>query len=177
MDTKEKLELIESLISEVQQLPFRAEAKLDKFERRAEMILRNLYGDQSKYLKDLKSISFYPGWVPSEEGDKRKYWQSGIDEMLNLFNTLKEEHTLFVASERASKQSDDVLSPTNKVFIVHGRDNEMKLAVARTLEKLGLHPIILHEQPNQGRTIYAGKMDSKNGLSVLNQIHNVMPPH
>jgi predicted nucleotide-binding protein len=153
MDNKDKLQLIESLISEVQQLPYRAEAKLDKFERRAEMILRNLYGVQSKYLKDLTSISFYPSWAPSEEEDKRKYWQSGIDEMLNLFNTLKEELALFVASERASEQPEEVLSPTNKVFIVHGHDNEMKLAVARTLEKLGLYPIILHEQPNQGRTI------------------------
>ena len=29
----------------------------------------------------------------------------------------------------------------------------MKLAVARTLEKLGLDAIILHEQPNLGKTI------------------------
>lgn len=40
-----------------------------------------------------------------------------------------------------------------KVFIVHGHDDSMKLAVARTLEKLELEPIILHEQPNLGRTI------------------------
>jgi len=40
-----------------------------------------------------------------------------------------------------------------KVFVVHGHDNEMKEAVARTLTKLGLQPIILHEQPNCGRTV------------------------
>ena len=40
-----------------------------------------------------------------------------------------------------------------KVFIVHGHDVEAKVTVARTLEKLGLEPIILHEQADHGRTI------------------------
>lgn len=42
---------------------------------------------------------------------------------------------------------------SNKVFIVHGRNNEVKETVARFIEKLGLTPIILHEQPNGGKTI------------------------
>jgi len=42
---------------------------------------------------------------------------------------------------------------SNQIFVVHGHDEEMKHAVARTLEKLNLNPIILHEQPNKGRTI------------------------
>lgn len=42
---------------------------------------------------------------------------------------------------------------TNKVFVVHGRDEEAKLAVARLLELLTLEAIILHERPDQGRTI------------------------
>lgn len=40
-----------------------------------------------------------------------------------------------------------------KVFIVHGHDNELKQEVARVLLNLKLEPIILHEQPNFGRTI------------------------
>jgi predicted nucleotide-binding protein len=43
--------------------------------------------------------------------------------------------------------------PTNKVFLVHGRDNEVKQTVARFLEHLGFDPIILHEKPGGGRTI------------------------
>ena len=42
---------------------------------------------------------------------------------------------------------------TNEIFVVHGHNNEMKEAVARTLELLGLKPIILHEMPTKGRTI------------------------
>ena len=40
-----------------------------------------------------------------------------------------------------------------KIFIVHGHDEGSKYAVARFLERLELEPIILHEGPNQGRTI------------------------
>ena len=42
---------------------------------------------------------------------------------------------------------------TNKVFIVHGHNNEIKQTIARTLTQLKLEPIILHERPEQGRTI------------------------
>lgn len=42
---------------------------------------------------------------------------------------------------------------SNEVFIVHGHDNEAKQEMARTLEKAGFKAIILHEQPDGGRTI------------------------
>lgn len=41
----------------------------------------------------------------------------------------------------------------SKVFVVHGQDNETKIIVARFIEHCGLHPIILHEQLDQGLTV------------------------
>jgi predicted nucleotide-binding protein len=41
----------------------------------------------------------------------------------------------------------------NKVFLVHGQNNEIKNTVALLLTRLGLEPIILHEQDNNGNTI------------------------
>ena len=41
----------------------------------------------------------------------------------------------------------------SKVFLVHGHDESAKESTARFLEKLSLEAIILHEQPNAGRTI------------------------
>ena len=41
----------------------------------------------------------------------------------------------------------------SKVFLVHGHDESARETTARFLEKLKLEPIILHEQPNAGRTI------------------------
>lgn len=42
---------------------------------------------------------------------------------------------------------------SDKVFIVHGHDGELKQEVARIITSLGLQPIILHEQPNGGGTV------------------------
>jgi predicted nucleotide-binding protein len=40
-----------------------------------------------------------------------------------------------------------------KVFVVHGHDNAVLFRVKETLQVLGLQPIVLREQPNNGRTI------------------------
>jgi predicted nucleotide-binding protein len=56
-------------------------------------------------------------------------------------------------------QSSGTLAPksltprSNRIFIVHGRDNETKESIARFVTRLGLEPVILHEQANKGRTI------------------------
>jgi integrase len=52
-------------------------------------------------------------------------------------------------------RTQPTLSPvqSKKVFIVHGYDEGAKESVARFLERLKLEPIILHEQPNAGRTV------------------------
>lgn len=62
-------------------------------------------------------------------------------------------------SVRASSVDQSELDPSKasldskKVFIVHGRNTEAMQSSARLIERLGLQAIILHEQPNQGRTI------------------------
>ena len=57
----------------------------------------------------------------------------------------------------ATKHNDEAVIKTlpknNSVFIVHGHDEGLKQAVARYLEKIGLEPVILHEQINSGMTI------------------------
>ena len=65
----------------------------------------------------------------------REYWENDDQRKASSFNM--------------DKKSMD----TNEIFIIHGRDNETKEAIARFLERLDLKPIILHEQSNQGRTI------------------------
>ena len=58
---------------------------------------------------------------------------------------------------------------SNKVFIVHGHNEEMKQSVARTLSKLGLEPVILHEKINAGRTIIEKFQDNAEeiGFAVI----------
>ena len=60
--------------------------------------------------------------------------------------------------ERTVSASAGKVSPlarvrTGRVFVVHGHNDGIKQDVARTLDRLGFAPVILHEQPDGGRTI------------------------
>ncbi|KVE34911.1 TIR domain-containing protein [Burkholderia sp. BDU5] len=61
------------------------------------------------------------------------------------------EHEML--SHKKTSLEDQMLSPSRRVFVVHGHDGEARESVARFLEKIGFEAIILHEQANQGRTI------------------------
>ncbi|MCC8358927.1 TIR domain-containing protein [Salinimicrobium sediminilitoris] len=69
---------------------------------------------------------------------------TGIIESKETFELAAAKPTIPVNSKKLSSK---------KVFLVHGHDNELKEKTARFLEKLGLIPIILHEQVNEGLTI------------------------
>lgn len=60
------------------------------------------------------------------------------------------ECSVEVAELKAVNQPKEL---SQEIFIVHGHNEEMKQTVARIVSKLGLKPIILHEQPNGGKTI------------------------
>lgn len=83
-----------------------------------------------------------------------------IDMMDETIGVLKSNPAIIEKYEENLKKEYQIEKKNNlqqvdktKVFIVHGRDNELKESVARYIEKLGLEAIILHEQPNGGKTI------------------------
>jgi predicted nucleotide-binding protein len=63
------------------------------------------------------------------------------------------EEELTENPRQISIQQDAEPKDVHKIFVVHGHDQGSKEAVARYLGKLGLQPIVLHELPDQGRTI------------------------
>lgn len=150
----DKLKLLEELRETVSALQPGQDAERDAWERRTEMIIANLFGKDSKYLKDLAAIHFFPMVYPASEDYKRSSWKNGKERSVNLINTMIEELKLFGESAtEAEEAKPNVVAASRDVFVVHGHDEAMKQAVARVLEKLGLAPVILHEQPNKGRTI------------------------
>lgn len=66
----------------------------------------------------------------------------------DIFSEVKNE-----LEKNLTTQNANVVYTSNKVFIVHGHDEKIKWEVSNFLRKLGLEPIILHEQVNQGKTI------------------------
>lgn len=73
-----------------------------------------------------------------------------IDEAIGVI----ENNDNFSLATRQDKKTDiNNREISNRVFLVHGHDNELKEKTARFLEKLDLVPIILHEQPSKSSTI------------------------
>ena len=86
----------------------------------------------------------YPGYEQELDSDDAKL-ASMIDQIEEYW---EEDGPATTPSTKASGQE-----ATSEVFVVHGRDDGAKQTVPRFLAKLGLQPIVLDEQPDQGRTI------------------------
>lgn len=79
-------------------------------------------------------------WIRHKEG----IWYKATEEGRNA---LKSKNAPKVTMHLESNEY------ARKVFIVHGHDDASKYAVAHLIAQIGLEPLILHEQPNGGKTI------------------------
>lgn len=147
------IELIESLISQANEIPQGDANSTYGLQQRAIMIITKLFGVKSNYLTALNNIRFRPGWPEPTSSEYYDYWVNGYSKFEKLMTTILEELKIDQTAIDTTARKEPGGSYSNKVFIVHGHDVEMKEAVARILERLELEPIILHEQPNKGRTI------------------------
>lgn len=152
MAKKESSELIQSLLNQARELPHRDNQKLDALVKRTEMIIGKVFGENSSYKTHLNKIWFSPGvyYTGMPDSNYDKSFKSGMGELINLINTMLEDVQL--SNEFINEAQQEEFS-SKEVFIVHGHNEEMKQTVARVIEKLGLTAIILHEQPNKGRTL------------------------
>jgi hypothetical protein len=139
-------------------------ATLNTLRRRGQVIIGRVFGEDSPYKEQLSGISFRGGGgvaivstfgageSPAERQRRERNWRSGQQESIALIDLMIEELE-WGEPEWAQIEEDLAVPKSNRVFVVHGHDNEMKQAVARTLEKLGLEAVILHEKPNRGQTL------------------------
>lgn len=78
--------------------------------------------------------------------------QEGIRRAINTLRSI-EERMEYLDEPHEIVEARPRTPGGTQVFVVHGHDRELLAQVARLLERLDLDPIILEEQPNQGRTI------------------------
>lgn len=121
-----------------------------------ELLKVSFNNDDNEYLASYKEAGrkFFRTSYLSDEAKWKDRFKRFEAKMLNLHSLLNKldlipcELKVNTSSARVSSPSD-----SSKVFIVHGHDDLAKTMVARFIEKIGLKPIILHEQANQGMTI------------------------
>lgn len=91
--------------------------------------------------------------VPYRHDVSDKEWYSKeIKEALGKLDSFVQRIEFRLKEDKYNKIHSRSFDP-KKVFIVHGHNEIAKQSVARTLENVGLTPIILAEQPDKGRTV------------------------
>lgn len=148
------VELVQDLINQAKAITYQ-NGQQDAVLKRADMLIRKILGDKTHYLKSLKDIRWSPAIWSTETPDSvfENRFNGGKEELLNLLNVIAEDLQLETVINESKPVNDAPAVNSKNVFIVHGHNEEMKISVARTIEKLKLNAIILHEQPSKGKTI------------------------
>ena len=129
-----------------------------KWKRDTEIAIQNTFGEKSRHFEEFKAILYVPIMMVSgmPHSVYQKAYSGGLQSaramivsMIDEIDEYWEEDTI-QATETIDQHN---VTSSRKVFIIHGKDDGIKATVARFLQKLSLDPVILHEQPNRGRTI------------------------
>ncbi len=103
---------------------------------------------QEAYVRGLELAALF---LESMIKEVEEYWEDE-NQITSSRTTGKKQQDGEQTLKSSGAQKNDS-SSSNKVFVIHGRDEGTKDMVARFLEQLRLNPVILHEQANLGRTI------------------------
>ena len=114
--------------------------------------LSRFYGSNSEEYSRFEairfSLSFYSTGTP--DSDFEEAFQHGLAQARLFLESRKKDWEGQIPSKVVRRA---VVANPKDVFVVHGHDHGMKETIARFLSKTGLNPIILHEQPDEGKTI------------------------
>ena len=94
-----------------------------------------------------------PMWVNMSDSEIQKNFVNGLQHGRKILEGFIEQLELFGGKPTTQNISQKGLNSSKDIFIVHGRNEALREAVARFIEKLELKPTILHEKPNAGRTV------------------------
>lgn len=105
-----------------------------------------------------EEYSYFGGAVFSMNpsfAERVEYYRDDIRKKINRLESIRGRLPLFdgTPSSAASDGVEPVRQYSRRVFVVHGHDELLKAEVARLLERLDFQAVILHEQPNLGRTV------------------------
>ncbi|CAM7452776.1 nucleotide-binding protein [Citrobacter cronae] len=132
--------------------------RYEALKRKTREVLDNyLPGESARFTQSLVSYSFTMrsrwqdagSWFLDNSGGK---YAAYIDSL--IMDIDGGEYVLPKTEDTPNEEEVSTsTSQNNRVFIVHGHGEAVKERTARFVSKLGLEPIILHEQASRGKTI------------------------
>ncbi len=114
-------------------------------------------GEDSPLVADFRKVTYSASFYVSGM-DTSGYRPAGVKKVIALLEAAKSELALRDELEAVvvadGSTGGEASTEKGRMFIVHGHDDTRKHELARALQALtGAQPIILHEQPNGGRSI------------------------
>ena len=127
--------------------------------RNTQVAIARTFGEDSAHRRSFNQIRYGPFMYVSgmSESDYQQPYLSGLSSAESLIRSMIDEIEEYWTEDEGSTPigtragSESTIS--ERVFIIHGHDAAARDSVARCLQSLELAPIVLHEQPNRGRTI------------------------
>ena len=125
-----------------------------KWHKKVERFLKLYYNEGDEYNDFVKTSFTLSLWTFSTPDSA---WVEACADAIRktkaIFEVYLEELQREDGEDTLANNENKIEPVNNKVFVVHGHDGELKNAIARTLERQGIEPIILSEQVNLGTTI------------------------
>jgi len=149
--------LFDELISDIQAIEYKDWAAVDVCKSRAKSLARTFFQSSSKdaFQKEIDGAHFASMvWVSgTPESEEIKDFENGRKKLSVIIENMKREYEY--SEDQGKTKKNNGLSDKNfkDIFIVHGRDIEMRGDVERLILKLGINPVILMNEPDRGRTI------------------------
>ena len=145
-------------IPELKGIPRHSPA-FERWRRNTGVAIANTFESASSHVADFNNIrySLMVVGLGTSDSEYQAAYVRGLESAESLLESMLDEiGEYWEEDERSPEVADSGVTSariTNKVFVIHGHDESAREMVARFLEKLELEPVILHEQPNKGRTI------------------------
>lgn len=119
----------------------------------SELLKRSFNNPNNEYRESYENVNQKFIYTSRSRAEELQDFLKDVNNKVNNLRQLVAKLPLIETEIKEPVISAEQSIERKKVFIVHGHNNEVKVNVARTIEKLGLEAIILHEQANSGKTI------------------------
>ena len=133
-----------------------------KWRRSTEIMISNTFPSGSRHAGEFGEIRYRPNFVSFDPrqhaANAARVYREGLVRAKTLLESFLDEIEEYGVDDQPARLSaqESVVHEhlaSNRVFVVHGRDDGTRNTVARFLESLGLEVTILQEQTSEGRTI------------------------
>jgi predicted nucleotide-binding protein len=152
-------ELVDRQITNVDELE-KNEKDYYKWDSYNSEYLKNSFNNEnSDYKRNYDNVnsSFFVTSGSNNPSERLKDLKEDVQNKIHNLESLVEKVELLKSEIEIAQAKPLVIDKrkldTTNIFIVHGHNTAIQQSVARTIEKLGLFPIILHEQANAGKTV------------------------